>query len=150
MALASRRAKKHFRVIVLMSDGDCDEGSTWEAIMFAAQQKLDNLTVIVDYNRVQALGHSCDVIDLEPFPAKLSAFGWAVKEIDGHDFAQIEGALSQLPFETGRPSFLIARTVKGKGIAWMEDTVSCHYKCVPDDKLADAYKELGVAYEIGV
>jgi transketolase len=137
MALAARRATKGYRVIVLMSDGDCDEGSTWEAIMFAAQHGLDNLTAIVDYNRVQALGHSKDVIDLEPFPTKLAAFGWAVKEI-------------RLPFEKGKPSILVARTVKGKGIASMEDTVACHYRCVPDDKLADAYKELGVAYEIGL
>jgi transketolase len=150
MAVAARRAGKAHRVIVLMSDGDCDEGSTWEAVMFAAQEGLDNLTVIVDYNRVQALGHSKDVIDLEPFQAKVQAFGWAVKEIDGHDFAQIEKGLSRLPFEKGKPSFLIARTVKGKGIASMENTVASHYRCVADDKLADAYKELGVAYEIGV
>jgi transketolase len=150
MAVAARRAGKAHRVIVLMSDGDCDEGSTWEAVMFAAQEGLDNLTVIVDYNRVQALGHSKDVIDLEPFQAKVQACGWAVKEIDGHDFAQIEKGLSRLPFEKGKPSFLIARTVKGKGIASMENTVASHYRCVADDKLADAYKELGVAYEIGI
>jgi transketolase len=146
MALAARRAKKPHRLIALVSDGDCDEGSTWEAIMFAAQQHLDNVTIIVDYNQVQALGHSKDVIDLEPFAKKLEDFGWAVKEIDGHDFAAIESALSSLPFQKGKPSWLIARTVKGKGIKSIENTVSCHYSCIPDDKLAAAYRELGVDY----
>jgi transketolase len=150
MALAARMAGKKHRIIVLMSDGDCNEGSTWEAIMFAAQQGLDNLTVIVDYNRVQALGKSKDIIDLEPLGKKIQDFGWAVKEIDGHDHGQIESALSVLPFHPGRPSFLIARTVKGKGLKAMEDTVGCHYQCVPDDGLAAAYKELGVAYEIDI
>jgi transketolase len=150
MALAARMAGKKHRVIVLMSDGDCNEGSTWEAIMFAAQQGLDNLTVIVDYNRVQALGKSKDIIDLEPLQKKVQDFGWAVKEIDGHDHGQIETALSVLPFQKGRPSFLIARTVKGKGLKAMEDTVGCHYQCVADAGLAAAYKELGVAYEIDI
>jgi len=150
MAIAARMAGQQHRIIVLMSDGDCNEGSTWESIMFAAQQRLDNLTVIVDYNRVQALGKSKDIIDLEPLGRKIQDFGWAVKEIDGHDHRQIESALSILPFQRGRPSFLIARTVKGKGLKSMEDTVDCHYKCVPDDGLSAAYKELGVAYEIDV
>jgi transketolase len=150
MALAAKRAGTTHRIIVLMSDGDCDEGSTWEAMLFAAQHGFDNLTTIVDYNRVQALGNSKDIIDLEPFAQKVLDFGWAVKEIDGHDYGQIEAALSRLPFEKGKPSFLIARTVKGKGIASMENQVSCHYRCVPDDKLAEAYQELGVAYENAV
>ncbi len=112
--------------------------------MFAAQHKFDNLTVIVDYNRVQALGHVEDVIELEPFSQKIKAFGWAVREIDGHNYEQIESALSNLPLEKGKASFIIARTTKGKGVSWMEDTVSCHYGSVNDAELARALTELGV------
>jgi len=147
MALAAKYSKTKHRVFILMSDGDCNEGSTWEAIMFAAQHKLDNLIVIVDYNRVQALGHSKDIINLEPFSKKIEDFGWAAREIDGHNFDEISSVLSAVPFEKSKPSFVIAHTVKGKGISYMENTVASHYKCVTDDKLEDAYKELGVSYE---
>ena len=143
MALAARHVGAKHRIFCLMSDGDCDEGSTWEAIMFAAQHKFDNLIVIVDYNRVQALGHVKDVIELEPFSQKIEAFGWAVLEIDGHNYGQIESALSDLPLQKGKPSFIIARTTKGKGVSWMEDTVSCHYGFVNDEELAKALSELG-------
>jgi len=145
MALAARyRGWKH-RVICLLSDGDCNEGSTWEAVMFAAQHRFDNLTVVVDYNRVQALGHTGDVIEMEPFGDKVRAFGWAFRAIDGHDYAEIETALRRLPLEKGKPSWVLARTVKGKGVSWMEDTVSCHYGSVNDQQLAAALAELGVA-----
>ena len=144
MALAAKHAKSGHRIFCLVSDGDCDEGSTWEAMMFAAQHKFDNLTVIVDYNRVQALGHVENVIELEPFEDKVSAFGWAVKRINGHNHKEIESALSGLPLQQGKPSFIIARTTKGKGVSWMEDTVSCHYGAVTDDELARALTELGV------
>lgn len=144
MALAARRQINPNRVFCLMSDGDCNEGSTWEAIMFAAQHKLKNLTAIVDYNKVQALGFSKDILNLEPFAEKMRLFGWGVKEIDGHNYEQILDALSVMPFESDKPSVLIAHTIKGKGISYMENTVSCHYKCVADDKIEDAYKELGV------
>jgi transketolase len=113
--------------------------------MFAAQHHFDNLTAIVDANKVQALGKVPDVIDMEPFAAKLGAFGWGVREIDGHDVEQIDGALSSLPFEKGKPSFVIARTVKGRGVEYMENTVASHYACVPDEKLAEVYEELGVS-----
>lgn len=112
--------------------------------MFAAQHKFDNLIAIVDYNRVQALGHVEDVIELEPFSRKIEAFGCAVREINGHNYEEIERVLSKLPIEKGKPSFIIARTTKGKGVSWMEDTVSCHYGSVNDEELAKALKELGV------
>jgi transketolase len=144
MALAARHAGKTHRVICLMSDGDCDEGSTWEAILFAAQHKLDNLTVIVDYNKVQALGMSKDVLDLEPFARKLEECHWAVKEVDGHDVVAVDAALRTLPFERGKPSWLICHTVKGKGVSWMENTVSCHYGSVTDEELARALREVEV------
>lgn len=150
MALAARLAGRRHRVFVVLSDGDCDEGSTWEAMLFAAQHRLDNLIAIVDYNRVQALGAAADIIELEPFAEKARCFGWSAREIDGHDVEQIEEALGALPFQTGRPSFLIARTVKGKGIRSLENTVGSHYRCIADDELAAAYRELGVKYENSV
>lgn len=143
MALAAKRAGRTHRVVCLMSDGDCDEGSTWEAIFFAAQHKLDNLTVIVDYNRVQALGHSREVLDLEPLTRKIEDCHWTVREVDGHDVDAIADALGVLPFESGRPSWLTCHTVKGKGVSWMENTVSCHYGSVTDEQLARALAEVG-------
>lgn len=144
MALAAKRAGKTHRVFCLMSDGDCNEGSTWEAIMFAAQHKLDNLTVIVDYNRIQALGKMEDVIEMEPFSKKLEDFRWAVCEIDGHNFSEIEAAFSRTPITEGKPTWILAKTVKGKTIDFMENTVSCHYRYIPDDKLDAAIKSLEV------
>jgi transketolase len=144
MALVAKRLKQKHRIFVLMSDGDCNEGSTWEAIMFAAQHHFDNLTAVVDANKIQALGMVADVIDMEPFARKLEAFGWAAREIDGHNVAEIERTLLAVPFEIGKPSFVVARTVKGKGVHHMENTVASHYRCVADEKLAEVYKELGV------
>lgn len=144
MALAAKLAGKTHRIFCMLSDGDCDEGSTWEAILFATQHKLDNLTAIVDYNRVQALGHVENVLEFEPFAEKLTAFGWAVREIDGHDYGQIEASLTDLPIEPGRPGIVIARTTKGKGVSWMENTVSCHYGWPSrDGVLEEALAEIG-------
>jgi len=143
MALVAKRTEKKHRVFCLMSDGDCDEGSTWEAILMSGQHKLDNLVGIVDYNRVQALGFVKDVIELEPFAAKMRACGWAVKEVDGHDVKALDNALKKLPFEKGKPSWLICRTTKGKGVSFMENTVACHYGCVNDQQLKQALTELG-------
>jgi len=145
MALVAKRLKRDYRIFCLMSDGDCNEGSTWEAIMFAAQHRFDNLTAIVDANRIQALGKVSDIIDMEPFARKVEAFGWAVREIDGHDVEQIEKTLLAVPFQKGQPSFVIARTVKGKGVKSIENTVSSHYRCIPDEKLKEVYEELGVS-----
>ena len=144
MALAAKVAGQKHRVVCLMSDGDCDEGSTWEAILFAAQNHLDNLVALVDYNKVQALGHSKDVLDLEPLDQKMQDFHWSVKSADGHDVVALDKALRKLPFEKGKPSILLCHTVKGKGVSWMEDTVSCHYGSVNDQQLAQALRELGV------
>ena len=144
MALAARQAGRKHRVICLMSDGDCNEGSTWEAIMFAAQHHLDNLTVIVDYNRIQALGFSRDVIGLEPISKKIADFRWEHREADGHDVIALDAALKKLPFVKGRPSWLTCRTVKGKGVSFMENTVACHYGSVNDQQLRQALCELGV------
>ena len=104
MALDAKRADSSYRVFCLLSDGDCDEGSTWESILFAPQHKLDNLTAIVDYNKIQALGTTKEVIDLEPFADKWRAFGWGVRETNGHDLTDLVNALSVLPLRAGSPS----------------------------------------------
>ena len=147
MALAAKRDGKQHRVFVLLSDGECDEGSIWEPALFAPQHALDNLTVIIDYNKVQSLAAVKDVMDLEPFADKWRAFRWNVKEIDGHDVDQIESTLSSLPFETGRPSCVIAHTVKGKGVSFMEHTVLWHYRSPQGEELEAALRELGDAEE---
>jgi transketolase len=142
MALAAKRAQQSQRYVCLLSDGDCDEGSTWEATLFAAHHHLDNLTVVLDYNKVQALGFCKDVLDLEPLGEKLAACRWSYREVDGHDVVAIDAALAKLPFEQGKPSWLTAHTVKGKGVSFMENTVSCHYGSANDAQLAQALQEI--------
>ena len=127
MAMAAKRDGKAHRIIVMSSDGDLNEGSTWEAIMLAGQHHYDNLTMLVDYNRLQALGNSKDIIDLEPLGPKLEMFGWKAIEADGHDPQSIEAALLQLPLEKGKPSCIIFHTVKGKGVSFMENDYKWHY-----------------------
>lgn len=133
MAMAARSQNKKHRIFCLMSDGDCNSGSTWEAIMLAGQHKFDNLIGIVDYNRLQALGRSDDIINLEPFAKKMELFGWAVKEIDGHSIPEIYDACNTLPLEKGKPTWIIARTVKGKGVAKFENEYRCHYGVTDED-----------------
>lgn len=143
MAIAARHDAKSHRVFVLLSDGECDEGSIWEAVLFAPHHKLDNLIVIVDYNKIQSLGTVKEVLDLEPFAAKWRAFGWAVKEIDGHNLEQIEDALTRVPAETGKPTCIVAHTVKGKGVSFMEDKLLWHYRAPDPEEMAKALAELG-------
>ena len=140
MAIAARYAKSKRRIFIMSSDGDLNEGSSWEAIFFAAQEKLSNLTMIVDYNQVQALGHSKDIIDFSSLKTKLSECGWAVREIDGHNVDEIYDALNSVPFADNKPSVIIAHTIKCKGIPAMEDTVRSHYKYVLDEDLDGVIK----------
>jgi transketolase len=142
MALAAKRDDKSYRVFVLLSDGECDEGSTWEAALFAHHHKLDNLIAIIDFNKVQSFGTVKEVLDLEPLAEKWRSFGWAVKQIDGHDTAQIEDTLSRVPYERGKPSCCVAHTVKGKGVSFMENTVEWHYKAPNKVQLERALQEL--------
>jgi transketolase len=142
MALAAKRDISQVRVFVLLSDGECDEGSIWEAVLFAPHHKLDNLVAIVDYNKIQSFGTVKEVLDLEPLPDKWRAFRWAVREIDGHDQAQIEQALADVPFEKDRPSVIIAHTVKGKGVSFMEDRLLWHYRSPSEDELNRALIEV--------
>jgi len=143
MALAAKRAGESHRVFVLLSDGECDEGSVWEAALFAPQHKLDNLVVIVDYNKIQSLGTVKEVIDLDPFADKWRSFRWSVREVAGHDVEAVRDALDAVPFEPGRPSCIIAHTVKGKGVSFMEDKLLWHYRAPLGDDRAIAMRELG-------
>jgi transketolase len=143
MALVGKRDRHAYRVFTLLSDGECDEGSTWEAALFAPHHGLDNLITIIDYNQIQSLGTVKEVLDLEPFAAKWKAFGWAVREIDGHDYAQIEHALTNLPFEPGKPTCVVAHTVKGKGVSFMENKLLWHYRSPDANEMALALAELG-------
>lgn len=145
MALAARGSGASHRVFTVLSDGECDEGSTWEAALFAAHHGLSNLVAIVDYNKIQALGTTKETLDLEPFGAKWEAFGWSVRRLDGHDHALLEETLREVPFQEGRPSCVIADTVKGKGVSFMENAVLWHYRTPRGEELAAALRELGEA-----
>jgi transketolase len=142
MALAAKRDGKNYRVFTLLSDGECDEGSTWEPILFAPHHRLDNLIAIVDYNKIQSLGTVKEVLDLEPFADKWRAFGWAVREIDGHSLDEVETAFSKVPLKTDRPSCVIAHTIKGKGVSFMEDKLLWHYRSPQGEEFEAALAEL--------
>ncbi len=141
-ALAAKRSGKEWRTFVIMSDGELDEGSNWEAILFAPHHKLDNLIVIVDYNKIQSLGNVSEVLDLEPLSDKFRAFQWSVIEVDGHDHGAIRKALLSAPFEAGKPSIIIAHTIKGKGVTFMENNNLWHYRNPSEEQLNEANKEL--------
>lgn len=143
MALAGKCNNQNYMVFALLSDGECDEGSVWEAAMFAAHHKLDNLVAIIDYNKIQAFGRMTEVLNLEPFVDKWVSFGWSVKEINGHDFLQIEKVLRKAPFNKNKPSVMIAHTVKGKGVSFMENQLAWHYESPSPEQLKEALKELG-------
>lgn len=145
MALAGKRDGATWRTFVLLSDGELDEGSNWEAILFAGHHRLDNLVAIVDYNKIQSFGTVKEVLDLEPLAAKWSAFNWVVQEIDGHDLRAIENAFGKVPFEPGRPSVIIAHTTKGKGVDYMENELAWHYRAPMGELLVKALAQVGEA-----
>ena len=142
VALAGRLNSQDYRVYVLLGDGECDEGQVWEAAMAAAHYKLDNLLAIVDNNGLQIDGCNCDVMNLEPFNKKWKAFGWHVIEVDGHDFAQLFDAFERAKPIKGQPTVIIAHTVKGKGVSFMEHNVDFHGKAPNAAEVEIALKEL--------
>ena len=142
MALVGKRDGKNYRIFVLMSDGECEEGSVWEAAMFATHHKLDNLVGIIDYNKLQAFGRTNEIMALEPLRDKWTAFGWQVKEVNGHNSSEIEKSLSKVPFKKRKPSLLIAHTIKGKGVSFMEDKLESHYKNLTKEEYKQALKKL--------
>ena len=141
-ALAAKRGGSNWRTFVMLSDGELDEGTNWEAILFAPQHELENLIVIVDYNKIQSLGAVAGILELEPLRAKFAAFRWAVREVDGHNIDEIRTALGSVPWEPGRPSVLIAHTTKGKGVDYMENEILWHYRNPNDNQLATAVAQL--------
>ncbi len=141
-ALGAKEEHRTYRVFTLVSDGECNEGSMWEAALFAPHHKLDNLTVIVDYNKIQSMGWTREILDLDPLAGKWAAFGWGVKEIDGHDFSQLVETLANLPVQQGKPSCVIAHTIKGKGVSFMENQVLWHYRAPNDEEYRQALAEL--------
>lgn len=144
IALAGKMDKQEYRVFVVVGDGECQEGSVWEAAMFAPQQKLDNLGVIIDYNKIQAMDYLDNIVSLGNLVDKWKAFGWQVKEVDGHNLQQLEEVLRAVPFKKGYPSLVIAHTVKGKGISFMENAPIWHFRAPNQEEFKVACKELAV------
>jgi transketolase len=142
VALAARLDSKAYRTCVLLSDGECEEGQTWEAALSAAHFKLDNLTAIVDYNGIQLSGWTRDIMNLEPFTQKWQAFGWHTIDIDGHDFDQILSAYQEAENTKGKPAVIVAHTIKGKGVSFMENNVAFHGKAPTREEAERALKEL--------
>jgi transketolase len=138
MALAAARSARRFRVFVLLGCGEMQEGSVWEGAALASRLRLDNVVAIVDANALQGYDRTDHVQPVNTLAARLEAFGWRTREVDGHDCDAISLALRSAPFESGRPSAVIARTVKGKGVAEMEDRLAWHYFNVPEERL-DAF-----------
>src|SRR3989344_1963754 len=143
MALSHKRDKNPGRVFALLSDAECDEGATWEAVMLAGHLKLDNLIAIIDYNKLQCYGKVKDILDLEPFADKWIANCWSVVEVDGHDLEELVPVLRNVPKQNGKPTVVIAHTTRGKGVPFMENNLEWYYfniKPVDLDKtLAEVY-----------
>lgn len=142
LSLASKIDKSAYRAFVIIGDGECNEGSIWEAAMFAGQHKLDNLVAILDYNHLQGFGRTEEVIDLEPLTDKWQSFGWAVKQINGHNIKEIISAFDKIPFKKDKPNMIIAHTIKGKGVSFLENRLESHYKCINQEELKASLKEL--------
>ena len=142
VALAGRLNSQEYKVYVLLGDGECDEGQVWEAAMAAAHYKLDNLVAIVDNNGLQIDGWNCDVMNLAPFNEKWRAFNWHVIEVDGHDFTQLIDAFNQAKLIKGQPTVIIAHTIKGKGVSFMENNPDFHGKAPNAEQVEIALKEL--------
>ncbi len=145
MALGLRARGLPSRVFTLMGDGELPEGSNWEAAVAASHHKLDNLTAFVDDNGLQISGKTADVMNMKPIDRRFAAFGWAVREIDGNDMAQVVECLETLPLEKGKPTLVVAHTVKGKGLSFAENKVGYHYWKPSAEELAQAEKELDEA-----
>ena len=145
LALAAKRVGRRYRTYVLASDGELDEGSNWEAALFAGHHQLDNLVLVVDHNKIQSFGAVKDVLDLDPLADKFRAFRWHVIETDGHDTPAVAAAFAAAAATPGRPTVVIAHTVKGKGVGFMEGRLAWHYRSPDPAQLAAALTELGAA-----
>lgn len=141
-AIAAKLDNKDFRVFTLMGDGELPEGSNWEAALTAAHYKLDNLCAILDYNQLQISGTTQEVCNTDPIDNKFESFGWAVRHVDGHDIEAMTALLDELPFEKDKPSFIIAHTVKGKGVSYMENVIKWHHGVPTEEQYLEAMVEL--------
>jgi len=141
MALSAKILKLNFRTFVLLGDGECDEGTVWEAALFASSKKLNNLIVIVDFNGWQGIGRTKSILNLNPFSEKWKSFGWNVKKINGHNHKQLYNSLKK---KYSKPTAIIAKTTKGKGISFMEDDNNWHYRIPNINEVEKAKKELGI------
>ncbi|MFA5181845.1 MAG: transketolase [Syntrophales bacterium] len=142
IALAGRIQEQSYNVYVLMSDGECNEGSVWEAAMFAPARRLSNLVALIDFNKWQATGRSREIMAIDPLREKWEAFGWSAYEVDGHDLGALIKIFKSLPDGSGKPTVIIAHTVKGRGISFMEDDNNWHYRIPTAEEVQKAKKEL--------
>jgi transketolase len=142
-ALGARMQGSRRRAFVLLSDAECEEGSVWEAVMFAAHHRLGNVTALVDVNGQQALGYTRDVLNLTPLSDRWGAFGWDVHEVDGHDVDVLIGTMQCLAADESKPHVLLARTTFGRGVSYMENTIAWHYLPMSDEQYSRALSELG-------
>jgi transketolase len=145
MALAAKRSGAAWRTFCILSDGELDEGSNWEAVQFAQHARLSQLVALVDYNKLQSFGSVADISDLHPLADKFRAFNWGVHEIDGHDHDALTRALSDPAPLADRPTVIVAHTVKGKGVSFMENRLEWHYRSADREQLALALAELEAA-----
>jgi transketolase len=142
VALSAKKDGADYNVYTLLGDGELAEGSNWESLLTATHYGLDNLTAIVDRNNLQLTGRTEDLCSLEPLAEKFAAFGWSVRTVDGHDVAEMTEALGSVPFESGKPSMIVARTIKGKGISFMENDHKWHHGVPDDEQYKQAQQEL--------
>ncbi len=146
-AIAGKLDKKNYRVFTLLGDGELPEGSNWEAALTAAHYKLDNLCAIIDKNNLQISGPTTDVCNTDPVDKKFEAFGWEVRHVDGHDLKQLKETFDAIPFVKGKPSMIIAHTVKGKGVSYMENQLKWHHGVPSQQQYSDALRELDLQDE---
>ncbi|MCU7550601.1 transketolase [Chitinophagaceae bacterium LB-8] len=141
-ALAAKMDAKKYRVFTLLGDGELPEGSNWEAALCAAHYKLDNLCAIIDYNKLQISGRTADVCNTDPIDRKFESFGWEVRHVDGHNIKELKETFDALPFAQGKPSLIVAHTVKGKGVSYMENGLKWHHGVPGKEQYAFAIEEL--------
>jgi transketolase len=141
-AIAAKLDNKKFRVFTLLGDGELPEGSNWEAALTAAHYKLDNLCAIIDHNKLQITGPTSEVCNTDPIDEKFESFGWAVRHVDGHDLNKLKETFESIPFSEGKPNLVIAHTVKGKGISYMENVIKWHHGVPSEKQYEDALSEL--------
>jgi transketolase len=141
-AIAAKMDNKSYRVFTLLGDGELPEGSNWEAALSAAHYKLDNLCAIIDNNKLQITGPNKEVCNTDPIDSKFESFGWEVRHVDGHDFTALKEVFSQLPFSSEKPSLIVAHTIKGKGVSYMEDVLKWHHGVPNNEQYKQAIDEL--------